>query len=320
MSFEITQSLQQKFQQRVERLKNVDARLLPSAMRQFFTFLQDEPFFRGVLDEIEVKLNSDKSPSIACETNDITKIESENELIKFIYPQLKTLANNLYSSFPEQLASQWNYYLTGNLQLDAKEFIFKELIQPFCNYFFEKLEDQRFILRLLYRYKHRCEWFQRERLLQLYKSETKKGEKLLALDLYQYLFDEGINFTIEPSSIDGAIDLISGQNSEDPLLADAKIFSGNKTYICEGFGQIYRYTGKYNEPFGYLVIYNVTNKEISFLFKNSRSSIPFVTFNHKTIFFITIDLFEHTKPTSKRKKIKPVEIKQEDLFQLVEAD
>src|SRR6266581_393430 len=64
--------------------------------------------------------------------------------------------------------------------------------------------------------KHRSEWFYREQLWQL-ASESQKGEKLLALDLYAYLYDQGINFSIEPSSLSGAIDLIAAQHTDDPL-------------------------------------------------------------------------------------------------------
>jgi hypothetical protein len=248
-------------------------------------------------------------------------ISNENESIKFSTSCLRFLSNTHYSRVPEIAEKlgmrEDNLYLRNQ---SAVTYLFENIFQPFCDYFIEQLDSQKAMLSLLYRYKHRCEWFKQERLFQLYKNETQKGEKLLALDLYGYLFEQGINFTIEPSSIDGAIDLISAQNSDDPLLADAKIFKGDKSYICKGFGQLYSYTKKYNEPFGYLVIYNTTEKDISFLFSNSTGSIPFVSYNHKTIFLITIDLYKHSEPPSKRGLVKPVEIKEEDLFEFVNSE
>jgi len=65
------------------------------------------------------------------------------------------------------------------------------------------------------------------------------------------------------------------------------------------------------------MIYNITDKDISFLFSNSTGNIPVVTYNHKTIFFITIDLYKHPKPPSKRGLIKPIEITEGDLFEFV---
>lgn len=319
MNFEITQSLQRKLQRRVERLKDIDGRFLASATKQFLTFLENEPLLNGILNEIEIKITLDKNTKLFYESVYFARIRNEDELIKVILVDLKNLANYNHGLNTSGIAANYGCEFPNNLD-KAREFIFKELIQPFYDYFVEQIDNQKNILSLLYRYKHRCEWFQRERLLQLYESETKKGEKLLALDLYQYLFDEGINFTIEPSSIDGAIDLISAQNSDDPLLADAKVFKGNKTYICKGFGQLVSYTRKYNEPFGYLVIYNITDKDISFLFADSTGNIPVVAYNHKTIFLITIDLYNHSKPPSKRGLINPIEIKEKDLFEFVETE
>lgn len=319
MNFEIINSLQRKLQRRVERLKNIDGRFLASTTKQFLSFLENEPLLNGILNEIEIKIALDKNTKPFYQLEHLTRIRNEDELIKIILVELKNLANYNYGLNTSGIAANLGCEFPNDFD-KARECIFKALIQPFCDYFVEQIDNEKNILSLLYRYKHKCEWFQRERLLQLYGSETKKGEKLLALDLYQYLFDEGVNFTIEPSSIDGAIDLISAQNSEDPLLADAKIFKGDKAYICKGFGQLYSYTGKYNEPFGYLVIYNVTDKDIAFLFETSSSSIPFVNYNHKTIFFITIDLHNHSKPPSKRGLIKSIEIREEDLFQYVEKD
>lgn len=319
MNFEITHSLHRKLQHRTERLKNIDGRFLSSATKQFLFFLENELLLSGILADLEIEIASDKKTKNFHQWEDLTRTGTEKELVKISLIELKNLAYKNYGLDAFSIATNFGCQHSSNSD-KAREFIFKELIQPFCDYFTEQIDSQRNVLNLLYRYKHRCEWFQRNRLLQIYNSETKKGEKLLALDLYQYLFDEGINFTIEPSSIDGAIDLISAQNSEDPLLADAKVFKENKTYICKGFGQLYSYTGKYNEPFGYLVIYNVTNKDIAFLFENSSSSIPFVNYNHKTIFFITIDLHKHSESPSKRGLIKTIEIKEEDLFQFIETD
>jgi hypothetical protein len=62
----------------------------------------------------------------------------------------------------------------------------------------------------------------------------------------------------------------------------------------------------------------VKEKDLSLLFSNSTSNIPMITYNHKTIFFVTIDLYKHKSPST-RGKIKPVEIKEEDLFQYIES-
>jgi len=112
------------------------------------------------------------------------------------------------------------------------------------------------MLALLRCYKHRSEWFNREELRNL-AAKTRVAERCLALDLYRYLYDQGIDFHLEPSSMPGAIDLIAAQNTDDPLLLDVKILDGksDKSYIKQAFDQIHTYTQQYNEPFGYLAVY-----------------------------------------------------------------
>lgn len=136
---------------------------------------------------------------------------------------------------------------------------------------------------LLLRYKHRTEWFHREYLWELAHS-GRSAERNLALELYAYLYDQGIDFNIETESIRGRIDLIAAQYSSDPLLLDVKVFDGesrDKHYICKAFRQIYTYTQHFNEPFGYLVIFDIAENELRFSLQQSLSNVPVVVHNHK---------------------------------------
>ncbi len=82
----------------------------------------------------------------------------------------------------------------------------------------------------------KCEWFQRTKLYEAWLENTQKGEKILALHLYEYMHDQGVDFSIEPTSASGEADLVSAQTSDEPLIADAKIFnpakSKGKNYIA----------------------------------------------------------------------------------------
>lgn len=321
MNAQVIQNLRYKLQKRIRRLNSADVEVFLPILYQFWAYYDNEPMLRSVMENTLVGY-PEISKTVADFYDGTVNIgETEEESALISYKILRSLENEglvrkaLHVIRDTRISNSSNY----NDLLDAFRDVF---LESFYEYLDEHLDDQKAILSLLYRYKHRSEWFHREKLLQLFQKNEKIGEKLLALDLYNYLFDSGINFSIEPSSIDGAIDMISTQMSDDPLLADAKIFDGSsrgKAYICKGFNQIFSYTKKYNEPFGYLVIFNVSEKDLSFLTSNLESEIPVVTYNHKTIFFITIDIFKHDKPPSKRGLIKPVEIKEEDLFQYVET-
>jgi hypothetical protein len=90
--------------------------------------------------------------------------------------------------------------------------------------------------------------------------------------------------------------LIAAQDADDPLLLDTKVFDNknrDKHYLCKGFNQIYTYTQQYNEPFGYLVIYNIAEQELCFSLECS-GHIPMVIHNNKTIFLLTINIGSST--------------------------
>jgi len=134
------------------------------------------------------------------------------------------------------------------------------------------------------------------------------------LNLYEYLHDQGLDFMIEPFSVSGEVDLIAAQKTDDPLIADAKIFTSRKgkTDFARWFNQIYIYTCDYNEPFGYLIIFKICEEDLRFALTNQTQSTPFVIHNNKTIFLITIDIFPYEAPASKRGLLKAIEINEQD--------
>jgi hypothetical protein len=195
-------------------------------------------------------------------------------------------------------------------------------VEPLYEYLDEQLDDQRALLALLRRYKHRCEWFRREALLALWQKDKAKGERALAEDLYEYLHDQGLEFAIEPSSASGKPDLISAQVGDERLIADAKVFKDGtgKSYLASGFHQIYQYTLDYNQPFGYLVIFKTCEDDLKFPMADHEQSIPFLVHNNKTIFFVVIDICQHEATASKRGVLKTIEITEADLISKAASD
>jgi hypothetical protein len=181
----------------------------------------------------------------------------------------------------------------------------------------EHLDDRNFILYCLERYKRTCEWFDRHRLFQIWNTETQRGEKLLALDLYKYLFEQGVEFHIEPWSASGEADMVATQASDNPLIADVKVFnparSKGKAYVIRALQQVHTYTCDYNQPLGYVVIFNTSASQLRFALTNPAQPAPRVLFNNKTVFFIVIDIFPHSEPASQRKILDIVEITEEEL-------
>ncbi len=212
-----------------------------------------------------------------------------------------------------------------------KQLADEEYVQAFCRFYVEPLFDyldeeissERMTLFLIRKFKHRCEWFRRAEMLAKWKAHTKKGEKILTRDLFEYLHDQGIELHLEERSASGEPDLISSQVGDDRLVADVKIFNPRKGrglgYLAKGFRQVYHYTNDFNEPFGFLVIFKTCEDDLSILLPGREAAIPSITLNHKTIFFVVIDVFNYAAPASKRGKLKTWELKSEALIQSLAA-
>jgi hypothetical protein len=209
-------------------------------------------------------------------------------------------------------------YSCSNNHDEAVAVFINEFVNPLFQYIEERLQDSANILSILIRYKRRCEWFYRE---QLYKMCKAGGEKLLVKNLYEYLFDQGVEFNIEPWSVSGEADIVASQSGDEKFIADAKIFnpeeSKGKTYLACGFNQVYTYTNDYNQPFGYIVIYKTCDEDLDLQLSGQTLTVPFVEYNNKLIHLITIDIFPHTTSASKRGKLKKTRITKDDLISQV---
>jgi hypothetical protein len=247
------------------------------------------------------------------------KIEaaSESEQAALSYEAVKR-------SQEEDAPDIWNLMMdlstTGSSKRwEAQEHFFDHYVEFLYDYIDEHLDDQRALLALLRRYKHRCEWFERERLYERWKSDTQNGELRLAKDLYAYLHDQGIDFTMETESASGRIDLVKAQTGMEPLVADVKLFHNDKgkgrSYIANGVGQMYQYTQDFNQPFGYLIVFNICEDRIDLALSNVNQNTPFLVHNNKTLFVLEIDIFPYEDPASKRGKIKSHKITEDYLIE-----
>lgn len=312
------QNLRYKLQKRMRRLNSVDIEIFGGSLTQFWQFFDGTPTLKGIAEQLQYQIPSASSDVDRILAGEKLTGESDIEAAALGYDFMRRLLS-LSDGGRSILNVGWNYAEVTKPN-EALELVRDLFLEPFYEYVDEHLDDQRAMLALLLRYKHRCEWFHRDRLWQLTQDNSRNAEKSLALDLYSYLHDQGIDFMIEPSSLTGEIDLIAAQGSTDPLLADTKIFDGDsrgKHYIRKGFNQIYTYTQQYNEPFGYLVIFKTTDKDLRFSLSAPSRDIPVVIYNHKTIFLVTIDIFPHSKPVSQRDPLKAVELTEEELCQTV---
>ena len=317
------QNIRYKLQKRVSRLNSAET---PDSffviLTQFWKYLTNQQLYMGIIEELISKF-----PKIEATVDAIYNKgeghygETEEEAAVIGYKVLERIVNQGNAIKAAKLA--YIYHKNGSIN-QGIDFFREFFLEPFYEYLDEQLDDQKAVLSLLKRYKHRSEWFYRDYLYKLSQeieenNKNHREEFLLTINLYSFLYDQGIDFTIEPSSITGKVDLISAQDTKDPIILDAKIFdnkSRGKLYIKKAFNQIYTYTQQYNEPFGYLVIFKVTDHDLNISTKINHYNLPIVTYNHKTIFFIVIDIFTYEKSISQRGELKSITITEDELIKI----
>ena len=315
MDKEYIQNLRYKLQKRVRRISSSEYQVFHYVLRQFWGFLNDQPLLLGIMEELE-----HKAPSVEDEVEKLFSsrvaiaFDSEVENATACYLILKKCVESEKNNIEISIGRNYN---NGNYNDNLESF--KDIfVEPFYEYLDEHLDDNGFILALLRKYKHKCEWFQREFLYHIWSSNTQTGEKRLALHLYEYLHDQGIDFSIEPYSASGEADLVSSQLPNDPLIADEKIFNPEKgktkSYLAKGFRQIYSYTMDFNESVGYLVIFKTCEEDLKLPFSKYSQSTPFVQHNNKTIFFLVVDIYPYKQSASQRDKLKVFELIEEELW------
>jgi len=320
MNEELISALRYKLNRRISRLKETDYALFHFSLKQFWNYLQKSTVLSGIIDDLKRRYPQISEEIVPLFSKNLYKNgllwdDEEKQAAVSIYIIEKCINSNdqkIEINIGLKYSDEQNY----NRILESFNSIFLDAIYYYID---EKLDDQRLILGILKKYKQKCEWFQRDTLYNSCIHNLSKGEYSLANNLYEYLHDQGIQFFIDPQSASGKADFVSIQSGEEPIIADAKIFWPEKSkgvnYICKGFNQIYLYTVDYNEPFGYLVIFNMAGKDLKFSFANYSLNFPFIVHNAKTIYFITINIYLHETSASKRGQTKSYIIYEKDLIE-----
>lgn len=319
MQTEYLQSLRYKLQKRVRRIKSVGWQQYMLALRQFWTFFDSEPTLLSIGEELLERYNDGNkfAQRIEQELQAKQTFEYLDDEVHWASVSLRILRR--FAELGDPRAASSFVLRQSNSSFDAYLDAFNACyLDPFYEYLDERLDHPRFLLARLVRFKHLCEWFWRDDLLEKWTNNSARGEKLLAMKLYEFLFTEGVNVHIEPSSVSGEADMVGSQEGPERLIADAKVFnpekSKGKAYIIQGFRQIYQYTADYNESIGYLVIFNTGNKQLRFVVAGQGQPVPHVSVNHKAIFFLVVDLYAHDTPASKRPEPEVVEISETEII------
>lgn len=294
---------QQRFllQKKVKRLNSCDYKLFHSLFVQFWGHLRSHALYAGVLAKL-----ADEAPPYADEVAATSKGEvclwdTEQEAAHFNFRLLEYCAGQPLGKGhgPEVMIGR---SIVGGTKFSEMLDGFRDAyLEPFYEYLDEALDGQAAVLSLLLKYKRYVEWFEREEVKALV---SQGGERTVAKHMYAYLFDQGLEFHIEPQSISGEADLVAPE-----LVLDAKLFDGDssrhgKRYVLSGVNQLLTYTRDFLQQVGYLVVYRTCQEDLQFSFARSDMLVPFMVIDGRIIYFLVVDVCEYSASASKRGPLK----------------
>jgi len=263
--------------------------------RQFFAFLDSSPILKSMSAELLAR--NPVSVREATTTPDHKKVAGNTT------EEAATIGLVKWRAFANQDDPR-RFYASPDMGqgIENGAVGFKEwYVTPVFHYFDEMLGDFNLVLAMLIRYKHKVEWYRRQEVLDLYEKHRATGEDSVKEHMFEFLFDQGLMFHKEPQSASGRPDALILDDSGRPLITEAKIFDGgNKSSIKDGFYQAYWYCVDYDEPLGYLIVFNVSSRQLEIKIESDSEGVPRWTYNHKTIFVVQIDVHPHEETASGR--------------------
>lgn len=219
-------------------------------------------------------------------------------------------------------------YLTDDdsfVELDTAVGAIRDVaIDGVYEYLDEKLDSRNITYGLLLKYKQRAEWFHRSRLRDVADRglEGKTGERALAIDLQEYVFDQQVEFVIEPVSASGETDLILKDPEGGRLILDDKYIAEDASRseilrkLSDGFHQVYRYCDDYNEGVGFLVVFVRSTKRLALELEESDGT-RFLRLGGKTIYCIEVHISEELS-ASRSGQAEEIQISRAELIKTIE--
>lgn len=303
-----------QLQKRVRRLNSCGWQLFHSSFVQFWNYLQSNALLSGVLSRMAAEAPLHQEGIVAITTQRHVPIFSfEQEAAGFVFRVVEYCAKQPVDGTLGPEAKIGRALAQVSKHDEALDSFREHYLEPFYELLDEALDQQGAVLSLLIKYKRKVEWFEREQLAAV----ATKGERALVQHLYAYLFDQGMDFHIEPQSVSGNADLIAKD-----LVLDAKVFDGDPSSrgtrnIKHGVNQVLTYTRDFNQAVGYLVVYRTCPEDLQFGFANSTTLVPFVGLGGKTLYILVVDICDYGTSASKRGALKAHLLEEADLREYI---
>jgi len=314
----IFRQLRYELQVKKDGLFRVDDRALVDELRLFFEFLNRHSMLRGLLEELRTSMPSfDEWYKKMAAAKRIFWPPTEEERVRLCLAFLEHCVNSGDEVEPVNIALDTGWQGIG--LSEGARFFLEQFFLPFYEYLDHHIEEYSSVLYVVEKFKLRSQWFERKGLYDLYVADTSRGESALDKELRQFLFDNGIEYPFStPASSSGRADIVASLHTADPVIVEVKVFdadSRGRSHIRQGFRQVHDYMGDYNKNVGYLVIFNVSNKDLQFRLNHPEKPLQ-IHLNNRTIFLVVVDIFHDVQPASERPQLETYEIKEDELVTL----
>jgi hypothetical protein len=166
-------------------------------------------------------------------------------------------------SASDQEILQFLIMLSSETTYDAQARDFTEqVVRPLFDYLDEQIGEGSSVLYSLERYVRQIEWFDQQGLYTEFLADTRQGEDVYDRHLREFLFREGFNMPYSQlRSPSGRSDVLSGLESDDPLVCELKVYDGDNrdiAHVASGVTQALQYANDHRKSAAHLVIINLT--------------------------------------------------------------
>ena len=311
--------LRVRLQDRKNRLYKAPYSQYETELRFFLQFLTDDSYINGLLRTLDADTTVDFATwtESRAAPHEVRFPNSESARAKVCYEILKPCAND-----PEENQTlEWGMLFSSETRfVDILNDLTEAVVDPLVNFLHDRIDDSSSVLHLIERFKVKSEWFSRDELFRVYEQDTSVGEATLDQRLREALFDGGIDYPFsQPRGPSGDADIVALLGSDDPLVLEVKVFDPDrgrgKRNMQQGLHQVLRYSDDYNQPVGYLVVFNCSDGQLAFqAWPDGEFAVPArVSHGGKTFFVISIDIRPDRPSASRDRPATRTQIRYEEL-------
>jgi hypothetical protein len=201
------------------------------------------------------------------------------------------------------------FELSNNLDEHARSFS-RHVVSPLMAYLEASLNNGSDTLYRLERVRRQTEWFEQEKLYEAFLSDSAKGEALYDRRVREFLFADGIDYPFsQPASPSGKADVVSGLESDDPLVCEIKLFDGDRygaPYLAQGVVQARRYARDYGKAAAHLVIFNLSDDHLHLPSDEPGAMPPRLQIDGVTIFMSVVQAKPVLSASKDRRPVREI--------------